>query len=631
MKIPHFFTVFCVLLFLNFSFSQNTYDIVFPDKDKDEKCKVCIQVFNNKPEGVEFSIVRENSNLFFQVNNYDWFNSLFYGSKDGIAIDIVLKNKYDCKLETIENKQIRGFLLKPMYSDALKTGLKLNNNGVYQVNIGKIPDNFLNKDLEYNILFLSNKNLCRYYVIYDLKSYTWDLLDMGMYLDNITYNPKKIQALGEEDYLFKNKTLKFVIPFKKNKITYSQEDIRPIYDSLSLTDYNIKSIKVNAYASIEGITERNIELQQKRAKGVLDALQSFQKSTIETEVTSSENWVEFFNDIEGTKYENLKELTKMGVRRKIAGQLSKEMEPIFNNHRKAVLELELLTKDKYNTEPIENLLAKFNTLIAENNFEKPEEVKVIQKSIFEKLKGKQDASEFIIKMNVPKEPKYIDVLINNAAFKYMADYRYAAIVHNEFLELEKMAPNNTAIKYNLVALKLKLWLYDSLDISEADLLAEINGLKEYGVSKDLISRMLVNFQIIIAGKFIEQGDYTSKDNSVDYVNNNFKKFSLSNNDYLNLAQFFNDYNEVGMALALLEEKAKSIDIDEDLLFYYLNFTLIDRDLTEKKSYRSVMLNAINVNKTRFCNLFNSTEHGGVTFQLLADDYLRTTYCENCDD
>jgi hypothetical protein len=143
--------------------------------------------------------------------------------------------------------------------------------------------------------------------------------------------------------------------------------------------------------------------------------------------------------------------------------------------------------------------------------------------------------------------------------------------------------------------------------------------------------MLVNFHIVIAGKFMEQGDFSSKDNSVEYVNNNYKNFDLSSNDYLNLAQFFNDYGEVEMAVALLDEEAKSIDVDEDLLFYYLNFTLIDRDLTEKKSYRTVMLNAINVNKPRFCKLFSSVEKGGVTFQLLEDEYLRQTYCENCND
>ena len=351
--------------------------------------------------------------------------------------------------------------------------------------------------------------------------------------------------------------------------------------------------------------------------------------------TNRENWVEFFNDIDGTEYSKLKGLSKNDIRNEIAGKLSKQMESIFEKHRKAVLELELEKKDTYNTENINNLLVKFNALIADKNIEKSKEIyekaKAIQISIFEKLKGNPDAPEFIDKMEVPRRLRFIEILINNSAYKYMADYRYASLVFNDLLELEKMAPENAAVKYNIVAVKLKLWLFNTVEIDQANLISEINALKKYGISDDLISRMLVNFQIVIAGKFIEQGDYSSKDNAVDYVNNNFKKFDLSNNDYLNLAQFFNDYSEVEMAVALLEDKAKSIDVDEDLLFYYLNFTLIDRDLTEKKSYRTVMLNAINVNKERFCKLFNSVEKGGVTFQILQDEYLRQTYCENCND
>ena len=82
---------------------------------------------------------------------------------------------------------------------------------------------------------------------------------------------------------------------------------------------------------------------------------------------------------------------------------------------------------------------------------------------------------------------------------------------------------------------------------------------------------------------------------------------------------------------MLENKVRTVDIDEDLLFYYLNLTLIDKELTQDLNYRIVMLNASNMNKERFCKLFNSVENGGITFQLLEDDYLRKTYCESCNN
>ena len=77
--------------------------------------------------------------------------------------------------------------------------------------------------------------------------------------------------------------------------------------------------------------------------------------------------------------------------------------------------------------------------------------------------------------------------------------------------------------------------------------------------------------------------------------------------------------------------AYTIEVDEDLLFYYLNLTIINKELTQSSDYRIIMLNALNMNQERYCKLFNPYGEGGVTFQLLEDEYLRNTYCENCNN
>ncbi|MGM5469314.1 hypothetical protein ACS386_03475 [Flavobacteriaceae bacterium LMO-SS05] len=618
----------CFAFSLHSLVAQNTYDILFPGKERTQKCQECFQIFNQKPYEVKFSIKREQENLYFEVNDKNWFDLLFKNPGDGIAIDIVLKDRYACKFESIENTQIKGFLLKPVYSQDLKSGLKSNKENLFSVPVGKIPEGFLNDELEFNILFLSNKNLCRYYVTYDLESYTWDLLDMGMYLDSLTFDTKQIKPSAKDSYVIRNKTLKFTIPFKKNKSNYSQADIKPIYDSLRLTDFNIKTITIKAYASIEGISSRNIELQTLRANSLVAALQAFQKPTIKTVVTSSENWVEFFNDIKGTKYENLLSLTKAEVKARIAGSLSNEMEPIFENHRKAIIELELEKKDRYRDESADILLSKFNAAIT---VEKLEEANEIQNSIFEKIKVKEAPPSILEQMEIPLQVKFARIFNKNSAYKYILDFKQALIVYNELLDLEKLVPNDRNVKYNIAAVKIKLWRFNAIDIDETALKNQITALKNYKINKSLISRMMVNYHIIMAENQMRNRDYTNKDKSVEYIKKNYNTFPLSDYDYLSLAQFFSYYGSTKMSVELLESKARSIDIDEDLLFYYLNLTLINEELTHDSSYRTIMLNAINKNKERYCKLFNSIENGGVTFQLLEDEYLRSTYCENCKD
>jgi outer membrane protein OmpA-like peptidoglycan-associated protein len=618
-----------MLLFVcvsNFSLAQNNFDIIFPNENREQICQNFTSLFQQKPKEVNFSIQREGNHLYFQVNDKDWFNSIFSNPYDGIALDIIDKNRFDCSLKSIEGKQIKGELLKPVYRQQLRSGLKPNGENLFRVNVGRVPANIADHELEYNILFLSNKNLCRYQIVYNLASYPWDLLEMGMYLDSLAFNTKEIKPTAKEAYKLSNKTLKFIIPFEKNKSEYTSEDIKPIYDSLQLTDFNIKAINIKAYASVEGSLERNLELQNQRANTIVEALQSFQKPTIKTEVSSSENWVEFLNDIKGTEYANLISLTKNEVKAKLVGALSNELEYILKDHRKAVLKLELQKIDRYENLSENELLSKFNTAI-EN--EELDEARKLQNSIFGKIKSNAISPDVLDKMNVPEQINFAKLKNKNSAFKYMQDERQIFIVYNELIKLEKLVPKDGEVKYNITALKIRLWRYKTIEIDDSALKRQIQSLQNYGIPNTLISRMLVNYHIVKAENLMRLRDYKNKDVSVKYIHQNYKHVPLSDYDYLSLAQFFSYYANTDLAVELLENKSRSIDIDEDLLFYYINLSIINKQLTKDADYRTVLLNAINMNKTRFCKLFNPIDAGGVTFQLLEDNYLRNVYCESC--
>ncbi|MDG5490465.1 hypothetical protein [Psychroserpens sp. SPM9] len=627
MKIKYLLSLLLAFTFLNVTEAQNLYGIDFTNYDS-ERCQKFNQAFYNRPKEVKFGIKRDNANLYFETNDKDWFNSLFVNAYDGVAIDIVAKDRYACDVSQIEPVQIKGKLLPPVFSKRLKSGLKKSGNTLYRVLVGRIPANLLNKELEFNTLFLSDRTLCQYYVIYDLEAYPWDLLDMGMYLDSITYNAKEIKANSEESYVLKNKTLKFKIPFEKNKSEYSQDDIKPLYDSLRLTDFNIKSIHIKAYSSVEGSLERNIKLQEQRASSIVTAIQAFQKPSITNVISSSENWVEFLNAIENTKHEDLKHLSKAQIKAKLVGALATEMEPILKQHRKALVTLELEKKDVYKDLSATELLNKFNASIVSDELD---EAQKIQNSLFEKLKNKEVSPDLLNKMEVPNQLKYVAFLNKTSAYKYLLEAPKILIVYNELLELEKLAPKDKRVKYNIVVTKLKLWRYKALDVDKNKLKAELKALKNYGINDQLIARLLVNYHIIIAEDLMRQRDYDNKDKAVTFIEANYKKFELSDYDYLSLAQFFSYYANTELSVALLKDKAKRIDIDENLLFYYLNLTIINPELTKTSDYRTIMLNALNMNKSRYCKLFNPFGEGGVTFQLLEDDYLRSTYCENCTD
>jgi len=619
-------TLLLVISFLCFSSTnaQSAFDIIFTQSSGQvNKCTYCDNYFKNKPKEIHFTIVREGSKLFFEVTDKVWGMKLFKTAGDGIALDVVSKSRYNCDKE-IEDVQIRGTLLKPVYAKQLIRGFKLSHGNRYRTFVGTVPENLRGEELEFNILFLSSKVLCRYQRIYHIESYPWELLDMGVYLDSLTYKTKKITNTTDK-FVTKYKQLKFIIPFQKNKSEYSTEDIKPLYDSLKLTDFNIKKIKIKAYASIEGSLARNLELQEQRANSIAKSLQSFQKPNIVTEISSSENWVEFLNDVSKSKYKDLKKLSKKEIKQKVVGTVSSDLEIFLKNHRKAVIILDLERKDKYKEMTTSKLIATFNTLIKDENLE---EAVVVQNSIFEKLKI-ENSPDKLRSLNIPKKLKFVPVLTKNSMFKYLLNLSYAKIAFDELKLLEKLAPKNGKIKYNLVVLKFVIWRNNWEQIKTSDFKKEIVNLKNYKIKSSLIDRMLVNFHIVKAEKDMRARKYDEKDASVEFIIDTYENFTLSNYDYLSLAQFLTYYSNQDDATDLLDAKVRTITIDEDLLFYYLNLTITNEYNVASDNYRTIMLNAINMNKERFCKLFNSSLDNGVTFQLLENEYLRKTYCESC--
>ena len=125
-------------------------------------------------------------------------------------------------------------------------------------------------------------------------------------------------------------------------------------------------------------------------------------------------------------------------------------------------------------------------------------------------------------------------------------------------------------------------------------------------------------------------DYLNKDICLTNIQSIYKNLTITVPDLVNLEKYFSYYAKYDWATALLKAKINNIDVDEELLFYYINLTVSDPEYTDKPEYRSIMLNAININQKRYCAAFNSIPKGGITFQLLDDAYLQKTYCENCE-
>ena len=448
-----------ILLFIQtlslFAQNGNTFNLKNPGADRLTKCAACLQTRKLMPVEVQISVfINDEYDVFLLISDPAWVPKLFKTVTDGIAVDIVSKDRYVCNGENLPDGSwaSKGVLLAPVYAAALKSGGSVID-GYYIVKVGEVPPKLRGKEIEANWLLIQNNNVCEYNSSCQVETFGWGLLDMGVYLDKLVFSSEKdsLKSIYEKIY---QKEFQFTIPFQKGKSDYSAADMKPLHDSLNLPGYEIKSITIRAYSSIDGPKATNIELQEKRGQSIISALQAYQKSTIKMDIHASENWVEFLQDIKTTKYAGLAELSKDEIKAKLADKtIAAELEPILKKHRKAILFIELYKKNNYTALSPDQMVTQFNTSVSTKDLKKALD---LQTAIFDRLQNTANAESFIDKMEIPKKTEYSILLNNQNSYNYMMDMdAYSALL--ELQELVKLFPLEGRIRYNICVMKFRVW------------------------------------------------------------------------------------------------------------------------------------------------------------------------------
>ena len=619
------------LLISSYSYSQNNYGIIISeDKEYYKACGYCLLSLDSRPAEVMMSVeIEDDNSIVFITNDAQWFWGLIENSTDGIAADIVFKSDFDCN-STKNYSSIsvsKGKLLKPKYrSELLSSSLPDGKRGLI-VNIGTLPSNIQKEDIEVNALFLSGKNLCHYNAFVDVESYQWGLLDMGLYADTVIYEAKADTLDNMENIRTYSKQFKITVPFEKSKTEYSPADIKPLYDSLNLTEFIVKSISIRAYASIEGSKKYNLKLQKGRAESIVKALQTFQNESISQEITTSENWMEFYEAINGTKYNYLTVKTKQEIKKLLENKaFALELEPILSKHRKGIVEIDFEKRYDINNATPEEILNEFEDAIIKKDIDR---ASGIQKYSFSKILSNKLPHDFLSKLEIPEQIDFGKLLNNNAVYQYFLAENNFEKTYNRIKQLKTLDPNSKEIAYNYIVFRFQLWLTNKIKIDYTSFKKEILALGPMGISYILVNRMMINYNIILTEIYMDKGDYDSKNKHLKIIKDRYRSTHPSPKDLLSLAEYFVSYAKYDWAIELLEPYITRIDVDEDLLFYYINNTIIDPSITEQASYKQILLNAIDINSERFCKMFNSLNNGGISFQLLEDPYLKSNYCQSC--
>ena len=595
-----------------------------PVRSFEKQCGQYEQVVRKVPKESRFGLFLRGNHLYFQANDSRLFAAIFQHKWDGIAIDIVSRDQMLCDQAPLvrQQDQFLGESWKILFYEdlAMMENLSVNPNKVV-LDLGVLPDDFDEKSQECNLAILQKRSICDYQKFLNIDPQYWQLLDMGLFKDSVSVERTgDVVALNE-------KVLEFSIQYKKNEATISKRDIQTIHDSLNFTDYDIASINIVAFTSVEGGRQLNEQLMKRRSKSVVDALQQYQKPEIIYQVDALENWDQFYRDIRRTRYRDMADMEKGAVKKLLAGNEStlSKLEPLLARHRKAVLKIFMTRKIKIESLSNQELVSVFNTAVKKEDVNR---VILLLDYIFERAKDADDPRKLTSQLKIPKAIRYNPLLNNLAGFEYGTALSTSDETEEAYEELHELFPDNGQILYNLVAVRLtKL----QKSVNKQDMQALRDLMNELQISKlppSLKYRPWINYYILTNEYYRQINDFASSRRAIGNILSIYKNV-LTDRDRLSIARYLATYYQYEQAEKIMQPVLTNKDVPDDLIFFYLNITLPFRKYYSKSYFDALIDKAVSIDRDRFCHFFRSRNDEGISFQLLQSPRLQEVYCETC--
>ncbi len=589
------------------------------------KCTNLESKFGYLPELMSDNIFFKNGQIYFYFHDLELFKGVLKENNDGIALDIVSRNQFECGTgnKYYPSSIHKGIMLAPYSKSHILGKNELKDANQIEVSLGPIPEYVDTNNVEFNLLMIQNGCLCQTIIYNSLGGENLHSLDLNILMDTLSVSNQADSVMNQ---------LTFTIPFERNKSQYSAADIKPFLDSLSLNRYDLKKIDVIAYSSIEGGIEGNKIIQKKRANSILEAIKKYKVQTVETSVTTEENFDGFYESIKGSPYEmELKQFTKERLREIVnSDTLDYNLEPYLEGQRKAKV---ILTVEKiFMDEALFNVLPKrFEEALKKKNFTK---AKVYQSVMLNNVGNGKISKDEIIKPKIPHFKETASLINNQIAFKWFNSEATNSDSLHKYLarDIETMLridPTNSYLQYNKLVLRLLLWSERADREDPKYLLRDIKQLlSTTNIENWQINRLILNYNVIAADYYYDNKLFREREKALDEVRKILLSSKLDRDQTFKIANYFMFQLRIGWAIEIMKPFAEQQDIDEEFLFTFLTVAIYNKEKVPQKEYEVFMKRAKEMNKERFCKLFGFPN---MSFQLLKDIAVKELYCKTCNN
>jgi len=563
-------------------------------------------------------VERHGDSIYFYYSNLPYFKEFVNGPDDGLAIDIVAREQFNCA----HNNNLHGspvfdgWMLKPVYYKKLMGGNQYGpKSGEIYTCIAAIPAGLKNRDIQYNVIYIKNKKSNGYSYPIMVDAENLQMLRLATYWDTIH------RSVTADTF---NVKINHYVEFKRGISNLNKNQIQQLEKRVLQYKKYIKSVEIKTFSSVEGRTEINLKLQKERAENIKTTLSKLISNTVEWQLDEKENWEAFYNQIEGTRYAHLKDLGKNVIKLKLYDPvLLDSLDAFLSQERTAIIIFHLNGnyKDDIEAEGI-------SRIALQDAIQKGDSLKawtIQSKMIGYYEKGKMPLED-IVDNDVPVIPKFLPLLANTVAAKasdisYMYDPKFKKLVKDVFAIGKNYAP--LKLSYCVCAINYLSARTDTLiDNKKVENYLD-QCVKNHSLANS-IWKYYLDYYVASAYYYWSNHKFGKLDTALEGIKTYYPKVILSDTDYIKLGKLFNMYYRSKWTIDMLYPVVKKGTSDEDLLFLFVTTAPLYLNTVPQQEYIKYMMQARAMNKERFCAWVNN-----YNWQLLRNDDIKKLFCEQC--